>query len=183
MQRRAVLQGLMVGGVTLTTPLAAQPLRPPSEGRPRAGSAEPAAAAESGPPAVVDPQAPWALIAPLTAGSYLGAGWQIETLSQVKRGAAILTLAHRSGQRARVHICRRGDRPKGIAHTADLDLLLMNGGAGRRATAEGVGRAVKTVALRIAAHQQQAGAGSAPPTTLLTHRARLDRFGARELCT
>ncbi len=177
MQRRAVLQGLMVGGVTLTTPLAVQALRAPAERLPQAAEAEPPAAEAGAGAATSDPNAPWPLIAPLAAGSYVGSGWQIEALSQVTHGAAILTLAHRSGQRAQVHLCRRGETPRGIAHTAHLDLVLMNGGAGRQPTAEGIGRAVKTVALQIAAGQHQADAG----TVLLTHRARLHRFGAREI--
>ncbi len=172
MQRRAVLKGLMVGGAVLSTPLAVQARQAPAAGRdgadePEAGIAPPAS----------DPDAPWELVAPLVVGSDLGSGWQVAALSAVERGAVVLTLAHPSGRQAQVHLCRRGSEPRGIAHTADLDLVLMNGGDGKTPTGEGIGRAVKTVALRINRGQR----GGQRSTTLLTHRARLHRFGAREI--
>ncbi|MBW2459212.1 MAG: hypothetical protein JRI68_32240 [Deltaproteobacteria bacterium] len=171
MQRRAVLKGVMVGGVVLSTPLAVQARQPPAAGL--GGAAEPES--PSTPPGLSsDPHAPWELVAPLVAGSTVGSGWQVAALSAVERGAVVLTLAHRSGQHAQVHLCRRGSEPRGIAHTADLDLVLMNGGDGKTPTGEGIGRAVKTVALQMAERQDG-------PTELLTHRARLHRFGAREI--
>ena len=47
-------------------------------------------------------------------------------MGAVQNGAAILELKHRSGQRARVHICTYEGQPKGLAHTALFDLILMD---------------------------------------------------------
>ena len=182
MQRRAVLKGLMVGGVTLATPLAAhasRALSQPAEehSEPETSTASPSLAKA----ATQDPRAPWALIAPLAAGSYVGFGWEVETLSQVRRGAPVLTLVHPSGERARVHLCRRNGQARGLTHTDHLDLLLMNGGDGHQPTSECIGRAVKTVAMRILGRERREGQRLAPSADLMSHTLRLRRFGAREI--
>jgi len=175
MDRRAVLKGMLVGGAVLGTPLTTQALPPPAAPRRGPTTAEP-----PNRPVASDPAAPWAMVAPLVTGTTVGSGWRVAALSALDRGAVVMTLAHRSGQHAQIHLCRLEGQPRGIAHTAELDLVLMNGGDGRRLTGEGIGRAVKTVALRIAAHER-GHAGARTPTALLTHRARLHQFGAREI--
>jgi hypothetical protein len=118
--------------------------------------------------------APWAIVAPLSVGTDLGGGWRVQALSGLRRGAAELTLAHGS-ERATVHVCRREGSPSGLAHTEQLDLFLMNGADGLEVTAEGIGRAVRTAALRI--EKRERGTLSELPPTLLSHSARLDAHG------
>jgi hypothetical protein len=176
MQRRVLLKGLVLGGVTLAVPLGGRALRAEDQ---RGQHQQPGAPDELGHGARAG-QAPWELVAPLAAGTYVGCGWTVRSLSRVKRGAAALTLAHRSGERAELHVCRRSGLPRGIAHTGQLELFLMNGGDGQRPTAEGIGRAAKTVALRIARSERRSPRSPSTPAGLLSHQARLQLFGAPE---
>lgn len=91
---------------------------------------------------------PWWLVAPLARGSHLGAGWFLAHLSPVERGASVMTLQHREGAVARVHLCHHQGDPKGLAHSALIDMVLMDGGKGDRSTDETLGR----VLLGLAAH-------------------------------
>ena len=118
--------------------------------------------------------APWELLAPLSAGALLGHGWRVAELSPVQHGSCVLTLAHDSGRTRRVHLCRNAGQPVGLVHTAEVDLLVMNGGAGELATDEGLAQAVATVAHAVSGNE------SAPRVAqvgLLAHAERVERFG------
>ena len=140
--------------------------------RPGADAATSAVSERGTPPAPA--AAPWELLAPLGAGAALGHGWQVAALSPVHAGSCVLTLAHDSGRTHRVHLCRNAGAPVGLVHTADVDLLVMNGGAGELATDEGLAQAVATVAHAVAGNE------SAPRVAqvgLLAHAERVERFG------
>jgi hypothetical protein len=163
MQRRTFLTGLCAGSALLAAPLGA-------------AAAAPDAVAAPAPP--LEGPAPWWLVAPLVAGTHLGEGWYVRSLSAVRRGAVELTLERRSdGEQAVVHVCRRRGKARGLGHTRRLDLFLMNGANGKAVTAEGIGRAVRTAALRIAEHERSGTKAPEPPPTLMSHRARLDAYG------
>lgn len=117
---------------------------------------------------------PWWLLHPLARGSHLGLGWVLAHLSAVERGAIVLTLQHREGGVARVHICQHDGRPKGLAHTELLDLVLMDGGRGDRPTDEGLGR----VLLGLAAHLRENELAEGGDLSVL---ARLQRHEDRVL--
>jgi len=74
-----------------------------------------------------------------------------------------------------VHLCRNAGTPAGLVHTAEVDLVVMNGGAGELATDEGLAQAVATVAHAVARNE------SAPQVAavgLLAHAERVARYGA-----
>ena len=87
-------------------------------------------------------------LAPLDIGASVGRGWHVADLAG-PRGATILSLAHRDGREARVHICARSGRARGLAHTALFDLVLMDGGQGDRPTEERLGRVLQQLARHI----------------------------------
>jgi hypothetical protein len=126
-----------------------------------------AAVASTAPP-------PWELLAPLQAGAALGDGWQVAALSPVQAGSCVLTLAHDSGRTHRVHLCRNAGAPAGLVHTAEVDLLVMNGGAGELPTDEGLAQAVATVAHAVARNES---AMRVAAVGLLAHAERVERFG------
>jgi ferredoxin len=84
--------------------------------------------------------APWALIDPFSAGSTLGMGWVLDSLSPVRGGAATLVLRHERKGVARVAIRRNNGRPRGVAHTEHLDFMLLNAGSGATQTEESIER-------------------------------------------
>ena len=183
--RRAVLKGLLIGGASVV-PFAGYALRTPlrpdqGRGDERLGQEDlPAARAPQRGPRPAGSRPPWELLAPLAAGTYVGSGWRVKALSAVKQGAAVLSLVHLSGEVAEIHVCRRSGLPSGLAHTAHLDLYLMNDGDGERPTPEGVGRAVKTVALRVA-RRERAELGAVPaPHAMMSHWARVRWYGTPE---
>jgi ferredoxin len=89
---------------------------------------------------------PWKLLAPFGAGDALNLGWMLESLSPIRGGAATLVLHHDQHGSARVAIRRNGGAPLGVAHTDDLDFLLMNGGSGATHTEESIGRVLIALA-------------------------------------
>jgi ferredoxin len=97
------------------------------------------------------PEEPWTLLAPFGAGTQLPLGWSIESLSPIRAGAATLVLAHAEQGSARVAIRRNGGAPMGVAHTATLDFMLLNGGSGGTRTDESVGRVLVALARALAA--------------------------------
>lgn len=139
-----------------------------------------ASAAAQGLAAFADAQAqagaPLWLLAPLAPGSSLGKGWTLETLSAVERGASVLGLRNADGRAARVHLCARDGRPRGVAHTALFDLMLMDGGQGDHPTDEGLGRALLTLASRVRNNELQTA--DRRVIGLLSHVQRVERFGA-----
>lgn len=127
--------------------------------------------------------APWPLLAPLEPGKSVGQGWTATELSPVRSGASILTLTHRDGHAARVHICARRGPATGVARTHLLDLVLMDGGDGDKRTDEGLGRVLRTMAKRVSKTELAA----IDSTTLdsmarmLTHTERLALYGPERL--
>lgn len=117
----------------------------------------------------------WPLFDPLGPDSEVGLGWRLESLSDLRRGALVLALRHDGGRRAELHLCRRGHEPRGIAHTAELDLVLMNDGDGTVHTDESLGRVIKTLARLIAKNVRHT------PSGLLAHGQRINAHGPRRI--
>lgn len=103
--------------------------------------------------ATASDEPPWALLEPLTEGCDLALGWAVESLSPVRGGSATLTLRHADHGPARVTLRRNSGAPLGVAHTAHLDFLLMNGGKGSSETEPSVGRVLQAVARLLDARQ------------------------------
>jgi hypothetical protein len=118
---------------------------------------------------------PWELLAPLSAGAALGHDWRLSALSAVQAGSCVATLTHASGRTHRVHLCRNAGTPAGLVHTAQVDLLVMNGGSGELPTDEGLAQAVATVAHAVARNESAARVAQ---VGLLAHAERVERFGA-----
>jgi hypothetical protein len=126
--------------------------------------------------------APWWLLAPTRSGSSIGVGWQVEDLAPVEAGATILTLSHRSGRIARVHICARHGRARGLAHTGLFDLVLMDGGQGDQPTEEGLGRALQQLARQMRRNELAVDDSALVQVVdLEPHSARVARYGPETL--
>jgi hypothetical protein len=121
------------------------------------------------------PDGSW--LAPWHAGSHLGRGWFLHALSGVTLGVVRIDLRHTDGQFSRLHVCRRVGRPYGIVHTAQLDILLMNGAAGLTPSDERLGVSLMTFAREIEREQQKGGTVAAP-AGLLSYQERLQQYGA-----
>ena len=155
MKRRDFFQGLLAGAAALT-----------------AARQVGAAVADSW--ASRDASEVLPLLAPLRIGSEVGLGWRLVALSGVEAGAAVLTL--RRGTRfARLHVCRLDGRPRGMAHSDNLDFLLMNDGNGANPTDEGLARVVNVLS-ELVTKNERAGAGV--PQGLLSHATRLEAFAS-----
>ena len=126
--------------------------------------------------ASVSAAAPHWLLGTIRPGSALGLGWALSSVSPITLGASVLELAHRDGRVARVHLCARDGRPKGLAHTALFDLVLMDGAQGDRQTDEGLGRALMNLASRVKQNELGLSASDAVQG-LLSHLDRVERFG------
>jgi 2Fe-2S type ferredoxin len=125
---------------------------------------------------------PWALLAPFGEGTALGLGWELESLSPVRDGAATLVLRHEQLGRARVAIRRNRGAPLGVAHTDQLDFMLMNGGSGAARTEETVGRVLIALAETLRSAPGHDGT-AAVLAALLPHaekRASGDQPGGNE---
>jgi len=131
----------------------------------------------SAPEAVAAP-APWALVAPFGAGSVVAHGWQLQDLSPVQDGAAVVTLQNAQGHAHRVHLCQNDGSPQGLLHTRRVDLVVMNQGYGGLPTDEQFGQAVATLAQAVAANEGTMA--DEVVAALLPHRARVERFAAAE---
>jgi 2Fe-2S type ferredoxin len=112
---------------------------------------------------------PWAVLSPFGEGAVLGLGWALESLSPVRGGAATMVLSHERHGSARVTIRRNNGAPLGVAHTDQLDFMLMNGGSGSAQTEESVGRVLIALA-RALRGTHNGGVDDALLTTLLPHR-------------
>jgi hypothetical protein len=126
-------------------------------------------------------QAPWWLLHPLKSGNEVGLGWKLGSLGPVERGASILELEHSSGAQARVHICTYENKPKGLAHTALFDIILMDGGRGDKPTEESVGRVLLTLAEHMSKNEIRDLADLSKVKRMLTHTERVDIYGAETL--
>lgn len=125
--------------------------------------------------------APWWLLSPLQQGSSIGLGWRVSALSTVDRGAAVLALFHRDGREARVHLCAHHGTPRGLAHSALFDLILMDGGQGDRDTPEDLGRALVNLAARVRGNEISDKADLRPLAHMMTHAERVALYGAETL--
>lgn len=118
---------------------------------------------------------PWHVLAPLSAGSSLYGGWTLAACSPVFDGAAVLTLRNAEGRERRVHLCRRGSEPAGIAQSRRFDLVLMNGGAGDVGTDESLAQAIAQIAQRIESNDAKP-ASRELEEKLLSHTERQRQF-------
>ncbi|MFT5679167.1 MAG: hypothetical protein ACI8RZ_000071 [Myxococcota bacterium] len=128
-----------------------------------------------------DAGAPWWLMAPLSAGSSIGGGWSLAGLSPVAAGASVLTVAHRDGRQTRVHLCTWSEAPRGVAHTALLDMVVMDGGQGDQPTEESLGRALRSLASRIRRNELDSGVDLAELARMQSHEERVARYGPESL--
>jgi len=128
------------------------------------------AAAESAEPA------PWALVAPLGAGSVVAHGWQLVDLTPVRDGSAVVTLQNARGHAHRIHLCRNDGSPQGLVYTRRVDLVVMNQGYGELPTEEHFGQAVAALAHAVAANEATVADGVF--AALLPHAERVERFAA-----
>ena len=176
MDRRRFIEGFVASGaVAVTTTATAEAThRPPDDAPNHVDDPLPEVAREPERPAG---PAEWAALAPYADGDPVALGWRVGGLSQVHLGAMVLTLVHADRATARVHLCARprGSAGAGVAASRNLDFVLMNGGTGRASTDESVGRALLTLADRVARHEARA---EAPPPVdgLLPHATRVRRF-------
>jgi len=163
--RRVVLQAMGVGAIASAS----------------LGASAARAAARSG-RTWSSKEAPWWLLSPLSEGSPLGRGWQVGHLSPVQEGATILTLAHRDGRIARVHICARQGRARGLAHTGLFDLVLMDGRQGDQPTEESLGRVLRQVARVMRRAELSVGEDALRQVVgLRSHPDRVRMYGAEAL--
>lgn len=124
---------------------------------------------------------PWWLLEPLQRGAHLGQGWFLAHLGGVQRGASVLTLQHQDGRVARVHVCNHAGSPRGLAHTALLDLVLMDGGQGDQRTPEDLGRVLLGLAQVIRGNELRGDADLRQLATLESHAERVDAYGPESL--
>ena len=187
MHRRRFLTGVVATGAVAAAPAVADAHPLPVGEASTEGAADgdsvdgtSATADEKEPSTLKTAPAPWQLFAPLGRGSDVGLGWRLSELSDVERGAAVLTLRHESGEEARVHLCAIGKRPRGVAQSDQVDLMLMNRGDGKQQTLEPIGRVLKTLAGVIRANERSAAAGA---EGLLPHALRVSYFRSQRCLT
>ena len=171
MERRDVLKTIAGGAAVAVAAPAVARSHSRSEG------AQPDVAA-AGPAPVVDSPAPWALVAPLAAGTPLTEEWILRDVTPVARGGFAVELVHRQGHEARVAVCARGDEPAGIRTTDRLDLIVVNHGRGLIPTTSHLEQAVDALAERLGANEAGADAALA---RMLSFSARVGRFGPEVL--
>ncbi|MCK6502842.1 hypothetical protein L6R53_05495 [Myxococcota bacterium] len=178
--RRKVLQqiglGTAVATVVVGTAAVGSSL-PPAPGGAEASDA----GRSSAPPSPQAGAGPWWLLAPLTRGSHVGAGWFVAHLGAVERGASVLTLQHRDGAVGRVHLCHRRGSPRGVAHTELLDLVLMDGGQGDKPTDESLGRVVMGLAAHIRSNELSSQGDLGELARMEPHDERLLAYGPESL--
>ena len=116
------------------------------------------------------------MFAPLQVGSSIGNGWSIASLSDVRLGAAILSLRHVSGATSDVHVCLRQGQSQGVVATRDFDFVLMNQADGGVPTNEALGVALMTLARNVAARE-----AAVSRTGFMSHADRLRHFGWEQI--
>lgn len=171
--RRSVLKKILVGTAGVAVPGASASALE-AVGNLAAGEAGTRFALPTGP-------APWWLIAPVGPGTPLGLGWYVGDLSAVERGAAVLTLRNTSGDQARVHLCAHNGRPRGVAYSQMVDLVLMDGGTGSERTNERLGRVVLGLAERIRQNEISPAGDLSSVARMMTHDDRLGVYGPEAL--
>ena len=140
-----------------------------------------AAAKRQRPFAVDGGSAPWELIYPLSPGARLAGGWLVQSLSQVRKGASILTLQHPQHGEASIHVCAHDGQPQGVASTAMLDLVIMDGRDGDQPTNERLGRVIMDIASRIRKNETSDTADLRTLSRMMPHNARIDAYGPENL--
>ena len=168
---------LTVGGVVGTAAAATRPLRDgtddPTSDRHDQGPTTDRDEANAR-SARTDAPAPWALLAPYTAGAVIAHGWRVSELTPVRDGSAVVTLENARGRAHRIHLCRNDGSPQGIVSTRRVDLVVMNQGYGELPTEEHFGQAVAALARAIAANEATGADDVA--AALLPHAERVQRF-------
>lgn len=162
--RRGLLKSLALGAAVVATPAAAGAA--PSSRRDIFSK---------------DSDAPWWLLHPLAPGASLSGGYTVMELSPVRKGAAVLTLQHGLAERVDVHLCVHDGAPKGVVHTELVDLIVMDGGQGKKRTDEALGRALMDLGTRISKNQAGEGADLAPLSRMMPHVDRVEAFGPENL--
>ena len=119
----------------------------------------------------------WWLIAPATQGTELPGGWVISDMSPIQRGAAVLLIQHPEDGELEVHLCRHDGNPKGPVHTVLFDLIVMDGGRGRRRTDPTVGQALTELGYYIQANELLDDSAIEVAADLLVHDDRVQMFG------
>lgn len=112
-----------------------------------------AVAAEPGP----DPL--W-LVHPIGTGDEIGLGWRLARMFPAVDGAVTVNLLHTDGRTARVDLCLLEGAPRGPAHTAYIDFIVMDGGDGRAPMDESLGRAVRRLAAIVGDNEDRDVSGS-----------------------
>jgi hypothetical protein len=118
---------------------------------------------------------PWEMLRPLAQGAAVAHGWRVSELSGIEHGTCVLTLENERGRTHRIHLCRNDGRPQGLVFTAQVDLVVMNGGRGDQPTEEGLAQAIAKVAHVLAANE-----GRHAPTVaaLMPQAERAQMFAA-----
>ena len=168
---------LAVGSVVGTAAAVTRPLRDSTSDslQPTAGDRDeshaPAPRADAAP-------APWALVAPFSAGTEVAHGWRLVDLTPVRDGSAVVTLQNASQRAHRVHLCRNDGSPQGVVYTRRIDLGVMNQGYGDLPTDEHLGQAVAKLAHAVAANEATMPDGIF--AELVPHTERVQRFAATD---
>ena len=120
----------------------------------------------------------FALVAPLVAGSQLGA-WRVERGSEVRHGAVTIALRDAHGEEFFLDVCHRDNglgAPQPPARSERCEVFVANVGDGAKPTNEAHGQAAMALAEILRANEQRAGVAG-----LLTLRDRLARFPGQVL--
>jgi hypothetical protein len=128
-----------------------------------------------------DGVAPWWLISPLAVGSSLAFGWYVDGLSDVVRGASVLTLKHSTGKSVGLHLCGYRSSPRGVAYTGLIDIVMMDGSFGDAQTEERVGRIILGIAKMIANNELNPNGDLYPLAEMITHDERKELYGPETL--
>lgn len=166
--RRDILRGMGMGAAAVATGVGVQR---------RAEAAHMAAYAQRNHAAA----SPWWLLSPLRAGTAVGKGWTLASLSGIDQGATVAELRHRDGRVARVHICARRGQAVGPAATRHFDLVLMDGRNGAGATDEDLGRVLQGLARRVRFNERRHHDDMGAVAALMPHDEREFRFGGARL--
>ena len=107
--------------------------------------------------------------------------WSVSHLSAIERGACVMTLRSKNGEEARVHICSHDGQPIGVAHTAFLDFVLMDGGDGALPTNEEIGIKIMVLARHVLLNElkmpeSELNQIDGALAHLEPHHIRLDRY-------
>jgi hypothetical protein len=130
-----------------------------------------------------DSGAPWWLLEPLTPGVSVGAGWRVLDLSPVRAGAAVLRIRNPLHGTLAIHICGHRGSPRGYAHTELFDLIVMDGGHGRRVVPKERAAVFAHIADRIRSNELRGDpdAHHSDLQRVMTHRERVQTFGPTQL--